>query len=248
MADPASPASMWGFATGWFTPANLFLFVNLVIGTIALTSRFGSNRRQHQEEIQPLARTPSLLERVKSINFSFYNYPLPDSEPQVEPTTDSVHDTEPVCTTEVHTVQLERAPSLLERVKSIKLSSFYRSEPETEIVAEADSDPDVDTGHASSVEGKHQVKRSKSEPREASEKKAPEKMKKSASEREVVVEEDRERVERRRPATTRIEKTASFGDEGVDAKADDFINRFKQQLRLQRLDSLLRYRDMLNGK
>ncbi|KAF2302703.1 hypothetical protein GH714_001271 [Hevea brasiliensis] len=213
---------MWGFATGWFTPANLFLFVNLVIGTIALTSRFGSNRRQHQEEIQPLARTPSLLERVKSINFSFYNHPLPDSEPQVEPTTDSVHDTEPECTTEVHTVQLERAPSFLDRVKSIKLSSFYRSEPETEIVAEADSDPDV--------EGKHQVKRSKSEPREASEKKAPEKMKKSASEREVVVEEDRERVERRRPATTRIEKTASFGDEGLTRKpmtSSTGVSRFR---------------------
>ncbi|THG21515.1 hypothetical protein TEA_024960 [Camellia sinensis var. sinensis] len=29
-------------------------------------------------------------------------------------------------------------------------------------------------------------------------------------------------------------------EEGVDAKADDFINRFKQQLKLQRLDSILR--------
>ncbi|XP_017426262.1 pathogen-associated molecular patterns-induced protein A70 [Vigna angularis] len=34
-------------------------------------------------------------------------------------------------------------------------------------------------------------------------------------------------------------------EEGVDAKADDFINRFRQQLRLQRLDSILRCRDML---
>ncbi len=39
------------------------------------------------------------------------------------------------------------------------------------------------------------------------------------------------------------EKLATFGyDEEVDAKADDFINRFKKQLRLQRLDSLLRSR------
>lgn len=37
------------------------------------------------------------------------------------------------------------------------------------------------------------------------------------------------------------------GEEGVDAKADDFINRFRQQLRLQRLDSILRCRDMLRG-
>ncbi|KAK7388198.1 hypothetical protein VNO78_23007 [Psophocarpus tetragonolobus] len=40
-------------------------------------------------------------------------------------------------------------------------------------------------------------------------------------------------------------QTARVGcreDEEVDAKADDFINRFKKQLRLQRIDSLLRYR------
>ncbi|GMP80650.1 hypothetical protein CsSME_00035670 [Camellia sinensis var. sinensis] len=35
-------------------------------------------------------------------------------------------------------------------------------------------------------------------------------------------------------------------EEGVDAKADDFINRFKQQLKLQRLDSILRYKEMLS--
>ncbi|KAI8553488.1 hypothetical protein RHMOL_Rhmol05G0019700 [Rhododendron molle] len=40
----------------------------------------------------------------------------------------------------------------------------------------------------------------------------------------------------------------SFGEEEVEvyAKADDFINRFKQQLKLQRLeDSLLRCREIL---
>ncbi|CAN6237584.1 unnamed protein product [Urochloa humidicola] len=31
----------------------------------------------------------------------------------------------------------------------------------------------------------------------------------------------------------------------VDARADDFIRRFREQLRLQRLDSILRYRDTL---
>ena len=52
-----------------------------------------------------------------------------------------------------------------------------------------------------------------------------EKMTKSASEKST--------LEKKR-------ETASLGyDEEVDAKADDFINRFKQQLRLQRLNSLL---------
>lgn len=35
-------------------------------------------------------------------------------------------------------------------------------------------------------------------------------------------------------------------DVEVDARADDFINRFKQQLKLQRLDSIIRYKEMLN--
>ncbi|KAI3955258.1 hypothetical protein MKW98_020891 [Papaver atlanticum] len=37
-------------------------------------------------------------------------------------------------------------------------------------------------------------------------------------------------------------------DEEVDAKADDFINRFKNQLKLQRLDSIMQYKDLLTNK
>jgi hypothetical protein len=32
----------------------------------------------------------------------------------------------------------------------------------------------------------------------------------------------------------------------VDERADDFINKFRQQLQLQRLNSLLNYKEMLN--
>ncbi|KAI4376988.1 hypothetical protein MLD38_014687 [Melastoma candidum] len=52
-----------------------------------------------------------------------------------------------------------------------------------------------------------------------------------------------ELVEKRRPVTVREGKGKSGGDEEVDAKADDFINRFKQQLKLQRMDSLARQKD-----
>jgi len=67
------------------------------------------------------------------------------------------------------------------------------------------------------------VRRSKSDRGVGAPERQPEKIKKSASEKSAVDESDEE----------------------VDAKADDFINRFKQQLRLQRLDSLLRYRELL---
>ena len=66
------------------------------------------------------------------------------------------------------------------------------------------------------------------------------------SETEEVVNE----IERRRPATVKAEEaeTKEGGEEEVDSRADDFINKFKQQLQLQRLESLLRYRNMVTGK
>ncbi|CAL5059404.1 unnamed protein product [Urochloa decumbens] len=53
------------------------------------------------------------------------------------------------------------------------------------------------------------------------------------------------------PAALVAEARAAGGGRGeepaveVDARADDFIKRFREQLRLQRLDSILRYRDTL---
>ena len=80
------------------------------------------------------------------------------------------------------------------------------------------------------------VRRSKSDKGVGAPERQQEKMKKSVSEKSALDEND---VVRRR------ENASSGDDEEVDAKADDFINRFKQQLRLQRLDSLLRYRELL---
>lgn len=55
-------------------------------------------------------------------------------------------------------------------------------------------------------------------------------------------EEDGGFLERRRPASAREGKgkTSGHGDEEVDARADDFINRFKHQLKLQTIDSITR--------
>ncbi|XWS72186.1 hypothetical protein CRYUN_Cryun02cG0018600 [Craigia yunnanensis] len=190
----------------------------------------------------PLERAPSILERIKSVNFVSYKY-----SPQ-NPDTDYIQPTEHYTNPE----PLRRAPSLLERVKSINLTSLYRSDSvksnqptEPTVTEEADSDTDMSPVHG-------QVKRIQSESK-VRQMKLAEKMKKSSSDNsrrkteEKEKEEEEEEVERRRPATTRIEKTVLIGDgdQGVDAKADDFINKFKQQLKLQRLDSLLRYRDML---
>ena len=302
--------SIFAFVSSWLTPGSLFLFLNFMIATIALASRYGTHNKPVHDG-QHLARAPSLLQRVKSIDyFSFYNYP-PAQEPanttdehgppqlerapsllqrvksidyfsfyrfppaQEPENTTQEHDPpqlerapsllqrvrsidyfssykfpptqEPENTSQEHDPpQLERAPSLLERVRSINFSSlYYSSEPEGTTQrppAQTGSDADPGTGHD------HHVKRIQSEHMvKATERQV--KMKKSASEKAVSLdsaeEEEREKVERRRPATTRAsEKTVMIADEEVDARADDFINRFKQQLKLQRLESLLRRKKM----
>ncbi|GLT54198.1 hypothetical protein SLA2020_274160 [Shorea laevis] len=78
--------------------------------------------------------------------------------------------------------------------------------------------------------------------------KLPRKMKKSASAKSAFAHfEEDEIVEARRPETMREGKVSvTEDDDEVDAKADDFINKFKQQLKLQRLDSMMDYKGGIN--
>ncbi|XP_019463181.1 PREDICTED: uncharacterized protein LOC109362069 [Lupinus angustifolius] len=171
----------------WLTPSSLFIFLNLVIVTIFIISRFIAPKTQ-------ILRVPSLLERVKSFDFNLYKYQQP--HPQTEHVqTEPEHRTQDLDSnlTNLQEPQLTRAPSFLQRLQSIKVSRLYKSES---IHGEKESEPET--------------------------------------------------VEQWMPATARREKTRlREEEEGVDAKADDFIKRFKKQLRLQRVDSFLRYRDML---
>ncbi|KAI7993964.1 Pathogen-associated molecular patterns-induced protein A70 [Camellia lanceoleosa] len=98
----------------------------------------------------------------------------------------------------------------------------------------------------------HHVNRTKSDTNPASgelPEKLPGKIRKSASAKSTFAHfEEDEIVEARRPATVKEGRvsTEAVEDEQVDAKADDFINRFKQHLKLQRLDSIIRYKDMIS--
>ncbi|KAF7143521.1 hypothetical protein RHSIM_Rhsim05G0020400 [Rhododendron simsii] len=265
----------WASISSWFTPTVLFCLLNLTIGTIYLSSNFKSHHKnppyqnQNHSDHNPtqLARAPSILDRVRSINFSLYrsdsldalqpdplqtqlarapsipdqvrsiNYSSPDRSDSVDPSQPEPQQPEPQQPDPVQP-QLTRAPSILERVKSFNFSLYGYDHPDPkhhsklDHVTRSKSDTTGDgQGHAAAAAAR---------------------MRKSASEKwreeeEAAAEEE----ELRRPATVREGKgtTAAgfFGEEEeeVDAKADDFINRFKQQLKLQRLDSLLRYREML---
>ncbi|WVZ77283.1 hypothetical protein U9M48_025168 [Paspalum notatum var. saurae] len=64
----------------------------------------------------------------------------------------------------------------------------------------------------------------------------------AAAEAAHAADTKRRRARARRAVAAEEEPMAAVE---VDARADDFIRRFREQLRLQRLDSILRYRDTL---
>ncbi|KAK7265376.1 hypothetical protein RJT34_32995 [Clitoria ternatea] len=197
MGDPA------GWIASWFTPSSLFILVNLVIATIAITSRFPKNQSSLLQRLSSFNddsthSQPSILQRLSS----------KDKETHTE-----THHIQPEPENPEKT-ELVRTPSLLQRLQSR--------------LCRSDSVHQEDSGSGNTMA----------------------EMRKSASEKAGSGKKekgDEEAVEKRRPATMRVETTSFREDEEVDAKADDFIKKFKKQLRLQRMDSIIRYREMLRG-
>ncbi|MBA0752551.1 hypothetical protein Gogos_001377 [Gossypium gossypioides] len=209
----------------WLSPASLFIFLNITIATIFLISRLCPHKTPYvADDYNSSSSLPPSLHRPPSFlnrikSFNFSTYRYSYS-PQ-SPETD--------CIEPVQQSLLSRAPSLLERVKS-----FYKPDSvkpnETELTGTDSNGSETGLGP---VHG--EVKRVQSEPT-VTQRELSEKMKKSRRK----VEKEQEEVEK----MTQFEDD----DHSVDAKADDFINKFKQQLKLQRLESILRHRMCSNGK
>nr|XP_043630620.1 pathogen-associated molecular patterns-induced protein A70 [Erigeron canadensis] len=198
------------------------------------------------------SQAPSLLQRVRSIDYSFSSFYTPNYH-------NSSSTTEPEQVGNSSTSELTRAPSLLDRVKSFKLTSSFHSnhnssETNTTMQDEQYSnmdahleDHDIDDVTISSSGNSRNnklAKLSQNPEMTLAKRSSGSNLSKSSSEKRVAVLEDDEDVDRRRPATMRA--PSETRDECVDAKADDFIKRFKQHLKLQRIDSLQRFREMLN--
>ncbi|XP_062179182.1 pathogen-associated molecular patterns-induced protein A70-like [Phragmites australis] len=240
MLEEAIPA-LWSAVHGWFTPAVLFLVLNLVIGTIAVTSKAAAPAAAEEdgaeaaggagggggEQHRRLSRVPSMaFDRLRSFNLSRFAAPAP--EPAVASVMDLGY--------EQPAVTVDREEGVVEVEREPEYEHMERSRSEAAAEAEL--------------------------PR------LPARLHKSASDKSAFAhfesEEVEEAVEARRPATTREGVAARRGsrlpvaepeedaeDEGaasggeVDARADDFINRFRHQLKLQRMDSILRYRETI---
>lgn len=147
----------------------------------------------------------------------------------------------------VSTQQLVRVPSLFERVNSIKLS-FSRSENRDTVPASTvqyhEHVPNRDDQPRQSPEGNNfHVRSIKSDTGAKASGSAPAAVtKKSSSEKFQAAEEEGWKI-----SDKSVLELSGTGDDAVDARADDFINRFRQQLMMQRLDSLLRNKETKRG-
>ena len=88
MLEVAIPA-LWSTVHGWFTPAVLFLVLNIVIGTIAVTSKVTAAAAGNGDEAadtagaggerRSLSRVPSMaLDRLRSFKLSRAAAPAPE--------------------------------------------------------------------------------------------------------------------------------------------------------------------------
>ncbi|XP_010925447.2 pathogen-associated molecular patterns-induced protein A70 [Elaeis guineensis] len=225
MLEEALP-SIWALVHGWLTPTVLFVLLNLVIGTIAVTSKVIHRDADGAGDPRKLFRSPSLvLDRLRSFNLHSYrsgNIPL-ESAARSEP---------------LETLHVSPDPAVAAESEAV------------EAIHAPEADP--------AGEEHHEFSRSQSDSRPTGGEvpvKLAAKMKKSASDKSMFAHFEVEEAEVvPLPATVRARTArreaaaAEEDDEGreVDARADDFINRFRQQLQLQRLDSIMRYKELLN--
>ncbi|CAN6194799.1 unnamed protein product [Urochloa humidicola] len=261
MLEVAFPA-LWSAVHGFFTPAVLFVVLNIVIGTIAVTSKVtspaaaagdgegaaaapGGGEEQQQRR---LSRVPSMaFERLRSFNLNRFAAPPPETAVSGE--VDLGYEQPPT-------------PPPVEKEEEVPAVVVEREvEPESEVVTEHEREHAHAAAH---------VERSLSESAAVAEvPRLPARLHKSASDRSAFAHFEAEEVEARRPATTRegarrgrvpvaepdssdsepeeeaAEAAGGHGGGGgeVDARADAFINKFHHQLKLQRIESFIRHRE-----
>lgn len=222
---------MWAAMFGWFTPTVLFVLLNVMIVTIAVTSGMRQNNNTNKE----LRRNPSLLYRLSSFNFS---------KSRSEEITD-----------------FEKIQEEEEKVPEEKMPDNVAVEEEKtrpKMAKERKSKVEAQAGETSQKTQKKKLSnglgRSKSDTDPTGDLRPPplpQKLKKSGTFESPFSHFDSQALsvlEATPEAVNTVESDDNTPEdaEEVNAKADDFINKFKQQLKLQRIESIVRYKDMIN--
>ncbi|RLN25644.1 uncharacterized protein C2845_PM07G20610 [Panicum miliaceum] len=238
----AVAANPWSLVRGYFSPATLFLLLNMVIGTIALTSRsrrrhIGEDHDHHYQYQQhcgdlhqyapppppaPLARTSSIMERLRSLGL--YRFRSGDFPPEYNHHLPAGADDDST-RGGAREAQAQYARSRSEPAARPPPPRVRRATDRNEEAAEAV------VGAAMTTKSSSEVKKLERAPAQA--------------QTLQVRRAPRAAPARRAQLAVREEEDAAAAV-SVDARADDFINKFRQQLQLQRLNSLLNYKEMLN--
>ncbi|KAL6534009.1 hypothetical protein OROHE_013842 [Orobanche hederae] len=214
----------------------------------------------HKQNNNATNSPTSLLHRLQSINFRTHfrsQEETPSSSVNHEPNPDSDTRENPDTGTADSQAQARENINLRKNGAHFDLKGKdsdgddFQQAREERVVGEDSGGRGMDGVYSRMRDGHDHFSRSKSDTETASGE-LPARlsvvMRKSASSKSAFGRfEEEEVVEARRPATVREKGNAKVteGDEEVDAKADDFINRFKQQLKLQRLDSIIRYKEVI---
>ncbi|KAK3156385.1 hypothetical protein QOZ80_2AG0106630 [Eleusine coracana subsp. coracana] len=256
--------AVWSGARGWLTPPVLFVLINLVIGTIAVMSKLMSSSAaagdgdQQQRQRQGLMRAPSVaFDRLRCFSFSRLGLPpspLPHT-PRYPAFDDDAAAAEASAPSPAYPAQdgggewwqtslLRRAPSVaLDRLRGLSFSRRGAPAADDHAPATPPAEPSSFLRPAP-AEMEHEqthIERSQSE---------------TAA---VAPARRRPRARKTRMAAKTTEEPAADGAATggagrfevlppaveVDERADDFIRQFREQLRLQRIDSILRYKDTL---
>ncbi|KAG9154077.1 hypothetical protein Leryth_000569 [Lithospermum erythrorhizon] len=300
------------------SPVVPFVLLNVMIGIIAFTSKLAnqtkhsSNQQDHshqnhqnqshnhhqqqQQQFQQkknwLARSPSILERVRSINlysyksqepnlvtsstsattnFSFEHVQKHENSSQYifeQPHQENHHESTPQPQVHVqytfgHTQEentqksnafstnIKEFVSNNDNAEHLEQEQHHQEEEEVEDVFEEDGDELESLDEVYTNSTLNHLTRTKSDTDPCSgeaPQKLPTKIRKSASMKSSFGHfEAEDIVETLRPKTMREMGVAKMTemDHGVDAKADNFISMFRNQLKLQRMDSIIRYKEMI---
>ncbi|KAK9715748.1 hypothetical protein RND81_06G186900 [Saponaria officinalis] len=246
----------------WLTPTSLFLLLNLVIATILLSSR----PKKPASSPPQLARAPSLFSRVTSFNFSNYSSHSNDEDNDNDNNNGNDNDEHRGNQQHPQHRHYHSSPSFFSRLGSFNFSG-RANEPDPDQSAACDEgvSPDVPEAPADLGQGQGHVRMARATSflsRVASF---------TYRVRDPLVDDEGgqtvtnnnnnnnnnddgnndkddngkkvEKAKKKKKKKVSGETTSyKKKEEEVDAKADDFINKFKQQLKMQRIESLMRYR------
>uniref|UniRef100_A0A803MRQ7 DUF4408 domain-containing protein n=1 Tax=Chenopodium quinoa TaxID=63459 RepID=A0A803MRQ7_CHEQI len=216
----------------WLTPTSLFVLLNIVLATIFLANNKHHSQTKHDSDSDSDNRN-NMNNKPSEHHYHHNQYDYYQNNQRYDYEGASLVPPPP---------QLVRAPSLFSRVASFNFSNFY-SEAQPPLSDAADQTATM-TRAPSLLYRVTSFNFSRSPaPQKAVEEEARDQSQVNSDVKKEVTAVKNESTAVKKEVAKETTSSKRVEEEEVDSKADDFIHKFKQQLKLQRLESLLRYRN-----